>query len=42
MVITQTPMRMSFLGGGTDYKEFFESVRGGVFRLQQRLTSIAM
>lgn len=29
MVITQTPMRMSFLGGGTDYKEFFESVRGG-------------
>lgn len=29
MVITQTPMRMSFLGGGTDYKEFFESVQGG-------------
>ncbi|MEY8392953.1 kinase [Lachnospiraceae bacterium 45-W7] len=29
MVITQTPMRMSFLGGGTDYREFFENVPGG-------------
>ncbi len=29
IVITQTPVRMSFLGGGTDYKEFFMQHGGG-------------
>ena len=30
MVITQTPFRMSFFGGGTDYKEFYEQYGGSV------------
>jgi len=30
MVITRTPFRISFLGGGTDYKPFFEEYGGSV------------
>lgn len=30
MVITQTPFRMSFLGGGTDYRPYFEEYGGSV------------
>jgi len=30
MIITKTPFRMSFLGGGTDYKPFFEKHGGSV------------
>jgi D-glycero-alpha-D-manno-heptose-7-phosphate kinase len=30
MIITQTPLRISFLGGGTDYPEFFEKHGGAV------------
>ena len=30
MVITKTPFRMSFLGGGTDYQPFFEKYGGSV------------
>lgn len=30
MVITQTPFRMSFFGGGTDYQPFFEKYGGSV------------
>lgn len=30
MVITQTPFRMSFFGGGTDFKEFYEEHGGSV------------
>ena len=30
MVITKTPFRMSFFGGGTDMKEFFENYGGAV------------
>ncbi len=30
MVITRTPFRMSFLGGGTDYQPFFEEHGGSV------------
>lgn len=30
MVITQTPFRMSFFGGGTDYPEFYEKHGGSV------------
>lgn len=30
MIITKTPFRMSFFGGGTDYKEFFEEYGGSV------------
>ncbi len=29
MIITQTPFRISFLGGGTDYPEYFERNGGG-------------
>ncbi len=29
IVITQTPVRVSFLGGGTDYSEFFDSNKNG-------------
>ena len=28
MIITQTPLRISFLGGGTDYPEYFEKQAG--------------
>jgi D-glycero-alpha-D-manno-heptose-7-phosphate kinase len=28
MIITQTPLRISFLGGGTDFKEFYEMEDG--------------
>jgi D-glycero-alpha-D-manno-heptose-7-phosphate kinase len=30
MIITQTPLRISFLGGGTDYPEYFETHGGTV------------
>jgi len=30
MVITQTPFRMSFFGGGTDFKEFYQKYGGAV------------
>ncbi len=30
MVITQTPFRMSFLGGGTDYPDFYKKYGGSV------------
>lgn len=30
MIITQTPFRMSFLGGGTDYRSYFEEYGGSV------------
>lgn len=30
MIITQTPFRMSFFGGGTDFPEFYKSYRGSV------------
>lgn len=30
MVITQTPFRMSFFGGGTDYRAFYEEYGGSV------------
>lgn len=30
MIITQTPLRVSFLGGGTDYPEYFEQHGGAV------------
>ncbi len=30
MLITQTPLRVSFLGGGTDYPEFFKTESGAV------------
>ena len=30
MIITRTPFRMSFFGGGTDMKEFFNEHGGAV------------
>lgn len=30
MIISQTPMRMSFFGGGTDFPEFFKEHSGAV------------
>lgn len=30
MIISQTPLRISFLGGGTDFREFFQEHGGGV------------
>ena len=30
MIITKTPFRMSFFGGGTDMKEFFQEYGGAV------------
>lgn len=30
MIITQTPLRISFAGGGTDFKEFWQEHGGGV------------
>src|SRR5205085_10901625 len=30
MIITQTPLRISFLGGGTDYPEYFTKHGGAV------------
>ncbi len=30
MIITQTPLRISFLGGGTDYPEYFEKHGGAI------------
>lgn len=30
MIVTKTPFRMSFFGGGTDYKEFYEQYGGSV------------
>jgi len=31
MIVTKTPLRISFFGGGTDYPEFFSRHRGAVF-----------
>lgn len=31
MIITQTPFRMSFFGGGTDFNGFFNEHGGGCF-----------
>jgi D-glycero-alpha-D-manno-heptose-7-phosphate kinase len=30
MITTQSPFRLSFFGGGTDYKPFFEEHGGSV------------
>lgn len=30
MIITRTPMRISFFGGGTDFKEFYQEYGGAV------------
>ena len=30
MIISQTPFRMSFFGGGTDYPDFYEKYGGSV------------
>ena len=30
MIITKTPFRMSFFGGGTDYPEFYQEHGGAV------------
>ena len=30
MIITQTPLRISFFGGGTDFKEFYQAEEGAV------------
>lgn len=30
MIITQTPFRMSFFGGGTDFPEFYKQYGGSV------------
>jgi D-glycero-alpha-D-manno-heptose-7-phosphate kinase len=30
MIISRTPVRLSFFGGGTDYREYFERSRGAV------------
>ena len=30
MIITQTPLRISFLGGGTDFREFYRQEEGWV------------
>ena len=30
MIITQTPLRISFLGGGTDFRGFYEREEGCV------------
>ncbi|MCI7602318.1 MAG: kinase, partial [Mollicutes bacterium] len=30
MIITKTPFRMSFFGGGTDLPEFFNKYQGAV------------
>ena len=31
MIISKSPLRISFLGGGTDYKEFYQNKPGAVF-----------
>lgn len=31
MIITKTPFRMSFFGGGTDYPAYFKEYGGGGF-----------
>lgn len=40
MIITQTPFRMSFFGGGTDMESFFRENGGAV--LSTTLINIAM
>ena len=40
MIITQTPFRMSFFGGGTDFPQYYEQYGGRCF--QQLLISIVM
>ena len=29
MIISKTPLRMSFFGGGTDFKDYFENSKFG-------------
>ena len=42
MVITKTPFRMSFFGGGTDMKEFYEDIMlPAIFMLNFEDSSIA-
>ena len=31
MIISRTPVRLSFFGGGTDYREYFVRNKGAVF-----------
>ena len=40
MIITKTPFRMSFFGGGTDMESFF--IKHGVQYYPQHLISIVM
>lgn len=40
MVITQTPFRMSFFGGGTDFEGFYKEHGGVLFR--QPLTNTVL
>lgn len=40
MIITKTPFRMSFFGGGTDMPSFFKE--NGELFCQQHLTNIVM
>ena len=30
MIITKTPLRISFVGGGSDLKEYYKKSNGGV------------
>ena len=39
MVITKTPFRMSFFGGGTDYPGFYEEHGGEEQRIISRVIS---
>ena len=40
MIITKTPFRMSFFGGGTDMHHFFVKMEAPCY--QQHLTNIVM
>lgn len=40
MIITKTPFRMSFFGGGTDMESFFMEMAGQFYR--QHLINIVM
>ena len=39
MLIVRTPFRISFLGGGTDVREYYEKFNGGGPYYQQHLTN---
>jgi galactokinase/mevalonate kinase-like predicted kinase len=36
MIIVQTPLRVSFLGGGTDFEDFYSSHGGAVLSAADR------